>query len=478
MPDSSQTHETTAPSYTEADENGFSARLQTFKDKYPGYPVIPITKPPSAPGPPPKCLCNPCSGRSDAERWDSPAARRDAHDLQSAIVAALFAVISSKDTAAVTHLISQGLISPDCPKADGETPLLACIRAARSAALARALLALGADPDLAGVTEASLGPDDDNNNNNTIRGGGDGYVERTPLMLAAATGQLAVVRILVGEFGADDAAVGTRGETALRLAAEAGHRDVVRYLPARRRGAWRRLRCSREVVALRRAVVTAGEMVAFLGWELPRLLLVQLPWKIGRWAWKNRGPIGRWAVRVVRWIPRGMGDVTKGVWKGLKGVPRLAWRVIVWISKAVPRALDFVWKGLVDGSKKFGRAVAFTARRLVSVLHSFFAAVIDRLKNIKLRDVGHDLLVAMGAFFVKLPGAVWAFMSQSVVVAGRAIDAFFNSCCIRLLFKALCLVPKILWQMVESLWAAFGRGVDELMILVNPKRVSSVGRRT
>lgn len=473
MPDSNRTQETQAPSYTEAEENGFSARLQTFKDKYPGYPVIPITKPPSAPGPPPKCLCNPCSGRSDAERWDSPAARRDAHDLQSAIVAALFAVISSKDTAGVTHLISQGLISPDCPKADGETPLLACIRAARSAALARALLALGADPDLAGMTEASLGPDDDN----TIRGCGDGYVERTPLMLAAATGQLAVVRILVGEFGADDAAVGTRGETALRLAAEAGHRDVVRYLPARRRGAWRRLRCSREVVALRRAVVTAGEMVAFLGWELPRLLLVQLPWKIGRWAWTNRGRIGRWVVRVVRWIPRGLGDVAKGVWRGIEGVPRATWRMIVWISQAVPRAWGVLWKGLVDGTKRVGRAVAFAARRLVSVLHSFFAAVIDRLKNITLRDVGHDLSVAIGALVVKLPGAVWSFMSQLVVVAGRAIDAFFNSCCILLLFKALCLVPKILWEMVESLWASFGRGVDELITLVNPKRVSSGGSR-
>lgn len=458
MSEAIQMHETPAPKYTETDENGFTARLKLFQNTHPEYPIVPVTRYPSTQG---LSHNRHHSLSSTSESWQS--ARSDADDLQADIVTALFANISSSNTAAATHLISQGLISPDCPKASGETPLLASIRA-RSAPTARALLSLGADPDLAGK---SPGPD---------HGGGD--AERTPLMLAAATGQLAIVRMLVGEFGADDAAVGPRGETALRLAAEAGHRDVVRYLPTRRGGAWRRLRHSREVVALRRAAVNAREMARFIAWDLPRLLLIDIPWEVGKWIWRRKHRIGPWVVRAVRGVPRGLVDLAKGVWKGLKRLPRLLWRVMVWIYEVVLRAWGIIWKGFVAGVKRVSRAFAFAARRIVSVLHSFFAAVITRLKDIKFKDVGHDLLVAVEALFVKLPRAVWAFVCQSVVVAGRAFGACLSDYCIRTLFKLLCTFPQALWSMLESLWASFGRGLDELVTLVNPKRVPSGASRS
>lgn len=451
MSEAIQTHDTPLPRYSETDTNGFAARLELFQSSHPEYPIVPVTK---HPGVPEQSNNRHRSLSSTKESWQS--ARIDAHDLQADIVAALFASISSSDTVAATHLIHKGLISPDCPKATGETPLLASIRA-RSAPTARALLLHGADPDLVG------------------KPGPDHSAERTPLMLAAATGQLAIVRMLLGDFGADDAAVGPRGDTALRLAAEAGHRDVVRYLPTRRGGAWRRLRHSREVVALRRAAVNAREMARFIAWDLPRLLLIDIPWEVGKWIWRRKHRIGPWVVRAVRGVPRGLVDLAKGVWKGLKRLPRLLWRVIVWIYEVVPRAWGIIWKGFVAGVKRVSRAFAFAARRIVSVLHSFFAAVITRLKDIKFKDVGHDLLVAVEALFVKLPRAVWAFVCQLVVVAGRAFQACFSNYCIRTMFKLLCVVPKILWSMLESLWASFGRGLDELVTLVNPKRVSSGG---
>lgn len=107
----------------------------------------------------------------------------------------------------------------------------------------------------------------------------------------------------------------------------------------------------------------------------------------------------------------------------------------MWVSEAVPRAWEIVRKGLVDGMKRVG--IVFAARRIVSVLYSFFAAVTTRLKDIKLKDVGHDLLVAMEALFVKLPRAVWAFMSQSVALSGRAFKACVSNYWIRTLFKLL-----------------------------------------
>lgn len=456
MPKTTETHERPAPRYTETDENGFSARLKAFQNNYPYYPIVPVTRYPSTPDPPHNQRCN--SSRS-IESWQS--ARDEAYALQADIITALFASISSKDTTAVKHLIIQGLITPDCPKPNGETPLMATIRI-HCAPTARILLTLGADPNLVGNAAADHGFS----------------VERTPLMLAAATGQLVIVRMLVGEFGADDAVVGPKGETALRLAAEAGHRDVVRYLPTRRGGAWRRVRHSREVVALQRAVVAAGKVVRFLGWDLPRLVVVDAPWESLKWVWRGRDRFGSWMVRVVRGFPGVLTDMAKGLWREVKALPRSLWRLIMWISEALPRTLGIMWKGLVDSAKRIARAVAFAARRLVSVLHSFFAAIINRLKEIKLRDVGHDLLVAMEALFVKLPQALLVFASQTVVVAGTALAACFRSDWIRTLFKLLCIVPQTFWSMLESLWASFGRGVDELITLVNPKRIPSRANRS
>lgn len=453
MPATTETHETPTPTYIQTDENGFSARLKAFQTNHPDSPIVPVT---THPGSPESSHSSRRTSSSNTESWES--ATDDAHALQADIITALFSSISAKDTAAVTHLISQGLISPDCPRPNSETPLLASIRV-HSAPTARALLTLGADPNIVG----NAAPDH----------GSVCVVERTPLMLAAATGQLAIVRMLVGEFGADDAVVGPKGETALRLAGEAGHRDVVRYLPARRGGAWRRLRHSREVVALRRAAAAAGKVVMFIGWDLPRLLVVDIPWEGSRWVWKRRHRVGPWVMKVVRGIPGGLRDMAKGIWRGLKGLPRSLCKLMVWISRAVPRAWIILSKGLMEGVRRVAQAFAYAARRVVSVLHSFFAAAITRLKDIKLRDVGHDSVVAMQALFVKLPRAVWDFMSQLVVVAGRAIKACFTNDWARALFKLFCVVPQALWSMLERLWACFGRGLDELITLVNPKRVRS-----
>lgn len=459
MPETTDTYETPAPRYTEADDNVFSARLKAFQNNYPYYPIVPVTRHPSDPE-------SSQSQRYTYSRSTKPwkSARDEAHALQADIITALFGNISSKDTTTVTLLITQGLISPDCPKPNGETPLLASIRI-HSAPTARVLLNLSADPNLVGNAE----PDQ----------GSVCVVERrTPLMLAAATGQLVIVRMLMDDFGADDAVVGPKGETALRLAAEAGHRDVVRYLPARRSGAWRRLRCSKEVFALRKAAKSVGKVVMFLGWDLPRLLLVDIPWEGLRWVWKRRHRVGPWVVKVVRKVPGGLRAMAKGIWSSVKGMPRFVWRLIVWTSEAVPRACGILWEGVVEGVKRVAHAFAFAAMRMVSVLHSFFAAIITRLKNTKLRDVGHDLLVAMEAVFVKLPRAVWAFMSQSVAVAGRTVKACFSSYWIRALFKLLCIIPQTFWSMLESLWTSFGRGLDELITLVNPKRVPSGASRS
>jgi hypothetical protein len=66
---------------------------------------------------------------------------------------------------------------------------------------------------------------------------------RTPLMAAAENGNLNICKILCESAFADPMLVAPDGQTAQRLAAKKGHKEVVEYLPANRAGAYLRLSC-------------------------------------------------------------------------------------------------------------------------------------------------------------------------------------------------------------------------------------------
>lgn len=67
---------------------------------------------------------------------------------------------------------------------------------------------------------------------------------RTPLMAAAENGNLNVCKILCESAFADPMLVAPDGQTAQRLAARNGHKEIVEYLPANRAGAYLRLSCN------------------------------------------------------------------------------------------------------------------------------------------------------------------------------------------------------------------------------------------
>jgi Ankyrin repeats (3 copies) len=66
---------------------------------------------------------------------------------------------------------------------------------------------------------------------------------RTPLMCAAEQGNLNICKILCESAFADPMLIAPDGQTAQRLAARNGHREIVQYLPAHRGGSWLRLKC-------------------------------------------------------------------------------------------------------------------------------------------------------------------------------------------------------------------------------------------
>ncbi|KAG7441713.1 uncharacterized protein BT62DRAFT_471680 [Guyanagaster necrorhizus] len=71
----------------------------------------------------------------------------------------------------------------------------------------------------------------------------EGFVPRTLLMEAASTGQIAMVNLLMQEYGADDTLVAPDGQTALRLAATNKQREITMFLLSRRLGAFKRIKC-------------------------------------------------------------------------------------------------------------------------------------------------------------------------------------------------------------------------------------------
>jgi len=66
---------------------------------------------------------------------------------------------------------------------------------------------------------------------------------RTPLMCAAEQGNLNICKILCESAFADPMLIAPDGQTAQRLAARNGHREIVQYLPAHRGGSILRLKC-------------------------------------------------------------------------------------------------------------------------------------------------------------------------------------------------------------------------------------------
>lgn len=241
------------PVYTETDTGSLTAWLDAHPDLA-THLNLPLTRHPSTPIP--TCPWDSVPGQGASRRAlptaggyvsdpsvtatlesdQAQAQTRCLHvrDMQARIVASFFAAVGARNAEAVALLVARGLVSPDVRDATGRTPLIAAVEAGDNGTLVRLLAGLGAGVDTIGTsTSTSAGP-------SSGAAGGQSAL-RTPLMVAAARGRLPLVRLLVEELGADDGIVAPGdGQLALRLAAEAGHREVVDYLPARRGGAWRR----------------------------------------------------------------------------------------------------------------------------------------------------------------------------------------------------------------------------------------------
>src|SRR5215471_9821822 len=171
---------------------------------------------------------------------------------------------------------------------------------------------------------------------------------RTPLQLAAAMGNLPLVKLFIEVYHCDDSQIAPDGQLALRLAAANGHRHVVDYLPVRRGGGWLRWKTQHEV-AMHRARIAGQKIYAvlkfflwdiekFFLWTVPEYVIIKPLMKGCKWCWKNRKGFLPWCKHQVKETPVRAKRFGKWVWKGVKGTAKGAVNGVKKIPKAVSTA--------------------------------------------------------------------------------------------------------------------------------------------
>lgn len=459
------------PTYSLTDTDGLTARIEACKTL-----SLPILKSPYSTWTP----LRPGDPRVDPARA-----------LEVAIVDSFFSSIEGGRDDLVRDFIARGYVSPDTTSAFEETPLLAAVRV-NNLPMISTLVSLGATVDAYGSLRKMYGslasrvpyPYQCDN---------DPQPERTPLQYAAQEGRLALVKVLMEDYGANDALIAPDGALALRLAAINGHRDIVAYLPSRRGGAWKRWKTAhqKEMKIVRKAFAKIKTFILVFIWEIPKCLFYHMPKELCKgirdsatWAWNGRKRFGGWCKKQVVEFPgrvkRGVTKAGKEVWDFIKEIPRIVksigkgiWRFL----KAIPGALKIVAFWIGRGIKSIGKAVFDVLVKFVSLLHTIFSAIISFFRSITLTDIYNGLTYVLRGIFVELPKAILRFivafgnMSYDVLIATLGC---FGQCiwCLGLgILWLVTYIPQKLWKALKALGRSSRRGYQECMAFLNPKRI-------
>ncbi|CAI6082770.1 unnamed protein product [Clonostachys chloroleuca] len=400
------------------------------------------------------------------------AANLDARTLERDIVLAFFTAIRSGHNELVSQLVSRGLVSPDVTNSAGETPLLAAVCAGNTPMIST-LVALGATVNAYG-TPCSIHSD---RRHRRLR--------RTPLQLAAQQGRLALVKVLMEDYGADDSLVAPDGYIALRLAAKNGHREIVEYLPARRGDIG--LRCKTIARDEWEVVVSIlkkfGHVIEFFVWRLPVAVLYKAPKHICQSAWRRRHRFAAWCKRAARGVvklPSRILKFLREVLKALKRTPefvrRLA-RAALKFLKAIPGVVKSVLLWVGRGLKSAGKAVLHVFALCASLIHTAVLSVLSFFRGITPKDVWDGVCYLVKAIFVEAPLALIKFLGTFGEVSYKVLAALFG-----VLGKVLWYIaqgilyvitwtPKQLWRCVKAFGRLNRKGFNEIMALIDPKRM-------
>lgn len=207
---------------------------------------------------------------------DADKTAHEVYQLQLDLIASLITAANNRDDNAVTDLTSRGLVSADAHSPTGETALLAAVRAG-SVSTVRGLIALGATVDLPGRSPVA----------NT-------QAKRTPFQVACILGNVALVKLLVEEYRANDSWMAPDGALARQLAEENGHRGIAAYLSGQREAA-PAPQAPQEVKEMNKAIQVPLAIIVMFVYIIPRRIFYDFPkavWQRWRHRIKSNGTPG------------------------------------------------------------------------------------------------------------------------------------------------------------------------------------------
>ena len=377
-------------------------------------------------------------------------------------------------------MIESGLVTPNTTNEDGLTPVIAAT-AAENVRMVQELVDFGADVDAWGRFQGR---------------------ERTALMVAAGEGNLTLVKLFVDVFHADDALIAPDGQLALRLAVQAGRREVVEFLPLRRGGGWRRWK-THHAIAVRRAK-QAGMAIwrfgRFFVWDVPKVLLWWLPKEafflplkeLVVWCWTHRRELGPWCKRkleeslgmareAVVWVKETSIKiakeskiyVTQVLPMACKELAKYCWSLLtVRIPAALKLSVEWIWEGI----KAIGQSISSVAQRLASILHTIIVAAVSFFRHLTLKDLSNAFTDLLRAVFVEFPAKIWSWAQQFAEVSYKVVTALageVGQCLWWIVWAAVWIVtyvPGKLWIIISSLGGSVLSGWHEFMFWIDPKR--------
>jgi hypothetical protein len=340
-------------------------------------------------------------------------------------------------------------------------------------------------------------------------------------------GHLVLVKLLIETYHCDDSIVAPDGQTALRLAAENGHREVVDYLPMRRLGGFRRWRHAHRK-ALRRAVKAASgiyEFLKFFVWSVPKFFLWDIPKntivkpisKCCAWCWKRRKEVGPWCKQQILKLPgraarfgKGFAQFGKGVGRGLAKMPRACWKfgtktlpelikkistwlwkfvtktlpelvkefsIWLWelVSERIPRALGILARWVANLVTSSATAVWNVVLKIVSLLSTAVEAIISFFGRVTLADIWNGFVDVLKAVFVTFPKTLLYWIQAFGKTSFKVLVALFGTVGGLLWFLVYALgwviiyIPKQLWKIITSFGESFMKVFHELRVWLNPK---------
>ena len=351
-----------------------------------------------------------------------------------------FSAIRTKNDELVAFFIETGILTANTVSRNGSTPLLAAVDVG-NVRMVRELIDLGADVNTYGCCCAQ--------NPNHSKSEKD--AKRTPLQLAAAKGNLTVVKLLMEVYHADDSLVAPDGQLALRLAIQHRHREIAAYLPSRRGGGWRRWKThhAKAVQRARAALHQLSKFCRIVFWELPKALGWTLPKQVFGWVKRDLHKLPGWCEKEMRKTPERVRRLGRWGVEAVRSVPR--------VTKGLAVRFWRLLKAVAEGCVSI-------VKRAASLLHSTVHAILTFLQKITVQDIVNGVRDLARAVLVDFPKAV-----------GRGFMVLFGGCYWTIKCLAQCLwfvatwLPGKVLQIFGAMGSSVVKGVQEVFICISPK---------